>query len=186
MCFFYAFVKEYRLTRGYYFDKIIMRFRFRTDQREVRCKSVATTITVTVGILTANVHGTRSLLGKRKSAPSDRFLIPFKKRSFLADRNYILYPKARIEDFFIMTKEDCILCLQKVYAEKGEYPKKSDFSLEEVAVIKGYFGPWPHALEEAGIIPSKKEERLKKSKEKHIKAKINRRNAKIKKSEVQL
>jgi len=83
-----------------------------------------------------------------------------------------------------MTREECLLRLMNKYSETGEYPKKSDFSQEEVALIKGYFGPWPHALEEAGVIPSKKEERLKKSKEKHIQAKINRRNAKIKKSEV--
>lgn len=85
-----------------------------------------------------------------------------------------------------MTRDDCLTLLKKKYAERGECPKKSDFSQEEVALIKGYFGPWPHALEEAGIIPSKREERLKKSKEKHIQAKINRRNAKIKKSEVLL
>ena len=83
-----------------------------------------------------------------------------------------------------MTKDDCLTLLKKKYDETGEYPKKGDFSQEEVALIKGYFGPWPHALEEAGIIPSKREERLKKSKEKHIQTKINRRNAKIKKSEV--
>lgn len=82
------------------------------------------------------------------------------------------------------TREECLLVLQQKYHEKGEYPKKGDFSDEEVAVIKSYFGPWPHALEEAGIKPSKKEEKLQKNKQKHIQAKINRRNAKIKNSEV--
>lgn len=85
-----------------------------------------------------------------------------------------------------MTREDCLLILQQKFKEKGEFPKKGDFSPEEVTLIKGYFGPWPHALEEAGIKPSKKEEKLQKNKQKHIQAKINRRNAKIKKSEVQL
>lgn len=95
----------------------------------------------------------------------------------------VLYPKPG-KGFFIgkMTKDDCLLLLRMKFEETGEYPKKSDFSQEEVALIKGYFGPWPHALEEAGILPSKIEERLKKSKEKHIQAKINRRNAKINKS----
>ena len=85
-----------------------------------------------------------------------------------------------------MTREECLLLLRQKYDERGEYPKKSDFSPEDVATIKSFFGPWPHALEEAGIKPSKKEEKLQKNKQKHIQAKINRRNAKIKKSEVQL
>ncbi len=83
-----------------------------------------------------------------------------------------------------MTREECIRELIEKRDETGRFPKKSDFPPETVAIIKGYFGPWPHALEEAGIKESKKEERLKKQKEKHIKAKINRRNAKINKSEV--
>ena len=84
----------------------------------------------------------------------------------------------------MLTKEECISILQKKSAETGRFPKKNDFSDEEVACIKSYCGPWPHALEEAGVKPSEKEERLTKAKEKHIRAKINRRNAKINKSEV--
>ncbi len=83
-----------------------------------------------------------------------------------------------------MTKEECIILLQNKQTETGRFPKKSDFTYEEVALIKGFFGPWPHALEEAGIKESKKEQRLQKAKEKHVKSKINRRNAKINKSEV--
>ena len=83
-----------------------------------------------------------------------------------------------------MTKEECLLILVEKQKEVDRFPQKNDFLPEEVAYIKSYFGPWSHALEAAGIKESKKEERLKKNKEKHIQAKINRRNAKINKSEV--
>jgi len=40
--------------------------------------------------------------------------------------------------------------------EKGEerYPCRGDFSREQVIAIKAYLGPWPRALEMAGIKPS--------------------------------
>lgn len=41
--------------------------------------------------------------------------------------------------------------LQRKYEDTGRFPKKSDFSAEEVARIKSLFGPWPRALEAAGI-----------------------------------
>ena len=96
----------------------------------------------------------------------------------------IPFPFAKGIFYCKIAREDCILFFQKQHAESGIFPKKGDFSPEIVACIKSYFGPWPHALEEAGIKESKKEERLQKNLEKHIKAKIKRRNAKIKKSEV--
>jgi len=54
------------------------------------------------------------------------------------------------------TKEYCIslLCeMQKKLESEGEsrYPKRSDFSEEETAAIKSYLGPWPRALEAAGL-----------------------------------
>lgn len=56
------------------------------------------------------------------------------------------------------TKQDCITLLQEKYTEilasnLNRYPKKSDFSVEEVAMIKSYLGPFPRALEIAGIKP---------------------------------
>lgn len=53
-------------------------------------------------------------------------------------------------------KADCkeLLCEKWDQLKKmglNRYPKKSDFSIEEVAAIKSFFGPWPRALEEAGI-----------------------------------
>lgn len=57
-----------------------------------------------------------------------------------------------------MKKEDCVLLLQNKYEEiktRGEtrYPKRSDFSALEVSYIKAFLGPWPRALEKAGIKP---------------------------------
>ncbi|MBQ7653748.1 MAG: hypothetical protein IJS17_01600 [Clostridia bacterium] len=37
----------------------------------------------------------------------------------------------------------------------GRLPKKSDFDKDEVVKIKQFFGPWPHALEQAGLIAEK-------------------------------
>ena len=49
-----------------------------------------------------------------------------------------------------MTREDCIYILKEKYMMLDRYPHKSDFSEEEVAMIKSYLGPWPRALEAAG------------------------------------
>ena len=83
-----------------------------------------------------------------------------------------------------MTGEECVLLLKSKAEECGRLPKKGDFPPETTALIKGYFGPWRYALEEAGLLPSKREALLLKNKEKHVRAKINRRNAKKNKSEV--
>lgn len=48
-------------------------------------------------------------------------------------------------------KEHYISLLCSKYKETGRYPKKSDFSEEEVSGIKSLLGPWPRALEAAGI-----------------------------------
>ena len=53
----------------------------------------------------------------------------------------------------LLTKEDCIRLLLKKHTELGRLPKKSDCTIEEVARIKAYFGPWPRALEAAGVKP---------------------------------
>ncbi len=57
-------------------------------------------------------------------------------------------------------RTDCIALLnaaQKRREEAGEkgYVCRSDFSTEEVVAIKAFLGPWPRALEAAGIKPSK-------------------------------
>ena len=60
------------------------------------------------------------------------------------------------------TKEEYIDQLKAVYEKEKRYPKKSDFSELDAARIKSFFGPWPRALEAAGITPSKAEERAEK------------------------
>ncbi|MCQ2427528.1 MAG: hypothetical protein MJ137_03875 [Clostridia bacterium] len=53
-------------------------------------------------------------------------------------------------------KELCIRLLREKglkLKESGDsrFPRKSDFSPEETAAIKAFLGPWPRALESAGL-----------------------------------
>lgn len=57
------------------------------------------------------------------------------------------------------TNEEYLEMIRKVAAEKGRLPKKSDFSPLDVNRIKGFFGPWPWALEAAGLRESSKEKK---------------------------
>ena len=55
-------------------------------------------------------------------------------------------------------KEYCIFLLKekhKFLQSQGiiRYPKRSDFEEREVVAIKAFLGPWPRALEIAGIKP---------------------------------
>ncbi|MCM1286316.1 MAG: hypothetical protein NC213_08800 [Acetobacter sp.] len=50
-----------------------------------------------------------------------------------------------------ITKEQCIFMIQQKTEELGHFPKKSDFDNETVNMIKSFFGPWPRALEAAGV-----------------------------------
>lgn len=85
-----------------------------------------------------------------------------------------------------MTREDCIYVLNEKYMELGRFPCKADFSEEEVARIKSYLGPWPRALEAAGIKEAKKETRAQRRKEKRIETKRarNTQRKKLKKQNV--
>ena len=73
-------------------------------------------------------------------------------------------------------KEDCIILLKNKYKELqaeglSRYPQRSDFEDREVVAIKAFFGPWPRALEAAGIKPPRDDDRLQRNKEKRIRAK---------------
>ncbi len=46
--------------------------------------------------------------------------------------------------------------LRMKYGELGRLPKKDDFDQRTMSRIKSYLGPWPRALEAAGIKESKK------------------------------
>ncbi|MBR2974387.1 MAG: hypothetical protein IKC47_01435 [Clostridia bacterium] len=55
-----------------------------------------------------------------------------------------------------LTKQDALLLLQQKaeqLKQQGEnrFPKRSDFSDKEVVAIKAFLGPWPRALEAAGV-----------------------------------
>ena len=81
---------------------------------------------------------------------------------FMSDRKY--------------KKEDCIILLKNKYKELqaeglSRYPQRSDFEDREVVAIKAFFGPWPRALEAAGIKPPRDDDRLQRNKEKRIRAK---------------
>ena len=74
-------------------------------------------------------------------------------------------------------KEDCILILKNKHSEllsagEARYPQRSDFSEAEVVAIKSFLGPWPRALEAAGIKAPRSDNRAQKNKEKRIRAKL--------------
>ena len=80
-----------------------------------------------------------------------------------------------------LTREDCLALLRETrerLACEGleRYPKRADFSDAEVVAIKAFLGPWPRALEAAGIKPPRNGDRLEKNRQKRIAAK-RRRNA---------
>ena len=73
-------------------------------------------------------------------------------------------------------KEDCIILLKNKYQELQSqgtlrYPQRSDFDDREVVAIKAFLGPWPRALEAAGIKPPRDDDRPQRNKEKRIRAK---------------
>lgn len=78
-----------------------------------------------------------------------------------------------------LTREYCIELLQRKYKETGVYPKKADFSVQEMATIKSYFGPWPRALEAAGIKEPKENNKAERRQQKRIEMK-RAKNAKRK------
>ena len=80
-----------------------------------------------------------------------------------------------------LTREDCLALLRETrdkLAREGidRYPKRADFSDVEVVAIKAFLGPWPRALEAAGVKPPRNGDRLEKNRQKRIAAK-RRRNA---------
>lgn len=85
-----------------------------------------------------------------------------------------------------LSRQYCIEILQRKYKETGRYPKKADFSVRDMAAIKSYFGPWPRALEAAGIKEPKENTKAEKRQRKRIEAKRakNARRKELKKQQV--
>ena len=80
-----------------------------------------------------------------------------------------------------LTREDCLALLRETrerLLREGfdRYPKRADFEEAQVVAIKAFLGPWPRALEQAGIKPPRDGDRLEKNRQKRIAAK-RRRNA---------
>lgn len=78
-----------------------------------------------------------------------------------------------------LTKTDCLGLLRDKYdllRKSGEdrYPRRSDFSDREVVAIKAFLGPWPRALEAAGIKPPREDDRTLRNREKRVRAKRRR------------
>lgn len=73
-----------------------------------------------------------------------------------------------------LTREDYIQLIQQKAEELGRFPKKSDFDVQTISMIKSLFGPWPRALEAAGVkLPN--HERLQKKREKRRRARQNQK-----------
>jgi hypothetical protein len=82
-----------------------------------------------------------------------------------------------------LTRENCITLLQQEYERlqtlgENRYPQRSDFTEKEVVAIKAFLGPWPRALEVAGIKPPRCDDQEKRNEEKRIRAKRRKTLAK--------
>lgn len=77
-------------------------------------------------------------------------------------------------------EKKCISLLKEKYSllQEERFPKKDDFAAEEVVAIKAFLGPWPRALEKAGIKEADPA-RIEKKKEKRIEAKRRETQRKI-------
>ena len=70
-----------------------------------------------------------------------------------------------------LTTEDCIVLIKNKFNENNELPKKSDFTDWQVMMIKSHLGPWPRALEKAGVKPPRDDKKLLEKQEKRKRAK---------------
>lgn len=67
-----------------------------------------------------------------------------------------------------LTREYYLEELKKVAERENRLPKKSDFSDYDVMKIKGFFGPWPWALEAAGLKEAKRQKKFDKNRAKRL------------------
>ena len=84
----------------------------------------------------------------------------------------------------VYSREDAISLLKNKSEElslvgEQRFPRRSDFSDEEVSAIKSYLGPWPRALEAAGLKESREDGKAERVLEKRICAKRARTKEKI-------
>lgn len=86
------------------------------------------------------------------------------------------------------TKENCIRLLEDKAEElkalgEDRFPKRSDFSDEEVCAIKAFLGPWPRALEKVGLKEERDDGKAERALQKRIAAKRRKTEAKINRRE---
>ena len=67
-----------------------------------------------------------------------------------------------------LTRDDCLCLLRQKQTELQEngltrFPQRSDFSDYQVMSIKAFLGPWPRALEAAGLKEPRGDDRLQKN-----------------------
>ena len=62
-------------------------------------------------------------------------------------------------------------------------PQRSDFSPEEIVLIKAHLGPWPRALEAAALKPPRDDGFAERKLEKRIRAKRRKTAAKIRRQQ---
>ena len=81
--------------------------------------------------------------------------------------------------------EDCIALLRRAQEQllaqgSSRYPQRSDFTEDEVVAIKAHLGPWPRALEAAGIKPPRDpdRQRAEQLRQRRIRQKLLRRQIK--------
>ena len=80
------------------------------------------------------------------------------------------------------TKEDAISILReksRELHERGEerFPRRGDFDDAEVMAIKSHLGPWPRALEAAGLKEPRSFDRIERNRKKRREAAKKRRDA---------
>ncbi|MGN1073827.1 MAG: homing endonuclease associated repeat-containing protein [Eubacteriales bacterium] len=80
------------------------------------------------------------------------------------------------------TRADCMALLQNKQLSLrasglDRFPQRSDFEADEVVAIKAFLGPWPRALEAAGLKEPPEKSRLEKNREKRARAKKRRKAA---------
>jgi hypothetical protein len=79
-----------------------------------------------------------------------------------------------------LTREACLALLAEKQAEltaEGftRMPQRSDFTDAEVVAVKAFLGPWPRALEAAGLKEPRMEDRIQKNRDKRARAEKRRK-----------
>ncbi len=79
-------------------------------------------------------------------------------------------------------KKACLALLrdkQQLLKAEGldRLPQRSDFEQQQVVAIKAYLGPWPRALEAAGLKTPREGDRIERNRQKRLRVKQNRAKA---------